>query len=215
MTMFLLFLCRPHGTQCMTWLLLADTQTIEFSLEIAEPSTYLTPTQENLCFSCKIRMLQGLNLYVCSEKHLSPETRSSILKHWKICPQINKFNPMGDVIGSGMGEFSKSSTIIDSSVDGWWGELKAALLALAGVTVLVWDRNESLMNDWHKQEEAPTSAERLRSQRRSQQRSSRMRRGPATDGKLKKKLASLEEQGTKTKTVTGCSKQKLAQMRKK
>lgn len=27
--------------------------------------------------------------------------------------QINKFNPMGDVIGSGMGEFFKSTPLID------------------------------------------------------------------------------------------------------
>ncbi|XP_035521462.1 DNA damage-binding protein 2 isoform X1 [Morone saxatilis] len=99
---------------------------------------------------------------------------------------INKFNPMGDVIGSGM-----------------------------GVTVLVWDRNESLMNERHKQEETSTSADSSRGQRREQQRSSRNRRGPAADAKLKKKLASLEESGTKTKTKTGCTKQKQAQMRKK
>ncbi|KAM9352352.1 DNA damage-binding protein 2 [Symphorus nematophorus] len=99
---------------------------------------------------------------------------------------INKFNPMGDVIGSGM-----------------------------GVTVLVWDRNESLIGDRHKQEETSTSVDSLRGQRRSQQRSNRDRRGPAVDAKLKKKLASLEESGTKTKTTTGCTKQKQAQMRKK
>ncbi|XP_070763724.1 DNA damage-binding protein 2 [Enoplosus armatus] len=97
---------------------------------------------------------------------------------------INKFSPMGDVIGSGM-----------------------------GVTVLVWDRNESLISDRHKeQEETSTSVDSLRGQRRSQQRSSRDRRGPAADAKLKKKLASLE---TKTKTKTACTKQKQAQMRKK
>ncbi|XP_029991655.1 DNA damage-binding protein 2 isoform X2 [Sphaeramia orbicularis] len=85
---------------------------------------------------------------------------------------INKFNPSGDVIGSGM-----------------------------GVTVLVWDRNESLINDRHKlQEETTTSVDSLRGQRRSQQRSSRDRRGPAMDAKLKKKLASLEESETKTKS---------------
>ncbi|XP_030282597.1 DNA damage-binding protein 2 isoform X2 [Sparus aurata] len=98
---------------------------------------------------------------------------------------VNKFNPMGKVIGTGM-----------------------------GVTVLVWDRNESLMNDHHQQEETSTSADSLRGQR-SRQRSSRDRRGPAVDAKLKKKLASLQESGTKTKTKTGCTKQKQAQMRKK
>nr|XP_046250113.1 DNA damage-binding protein 2 isoform X2 [Scatophagus argus] len=96
---------------------------------------------------------------------------------------INKFNPMGDVIGSGM-----------------------------GVTVLVWDRNESLISSRHKQETS-TSVGGLRGQRRSQQRSGSDRRGPAVDAKLKKKLASLEESGTKTKT--GCTKLKQAQMRKK
>ncbi|KAM7396802.1 hypothetical protein PAMP_019813 [Pampus punctatissimus] len=98
---------------------------------------------------------------------------------------INKFNPIGDVIGSGM-----------------------------GVTVLVWDRNELLIDDRHKlQEEASASVDSLRGQRRSRQRPSRDRRGPAVDAKLKKKLASLEE--SKTKTKTGCTKQKQAQMRKK
>lgn len=87
---------------------------------------------------------------------------------------------------------------------------EAASCSLSGVTVLVWDRNESLISDQrHEREETSTSAGRLRGQRR-QQRSSRDRRGPAADGKLKKKLASLEESGTKTET-----KQKRAQMRKK
>ncbi|XP_023278315.1 DNA damage-binding protein 2 isoform X2 [Seriola lalandi dorsalis] len=100
---------------------------------------------------------------------------------------INKFNPMGDVIGSGM-----------------------------GVTVLVWDRNESLISDQHTlKEDTSTSVGNLRGQRRSQQRSNRERRGPAVDTKLKKKLASLEESETKTKTKTGCTKQKQAQTRKK
>ncbi|XP_039665994.1 DNA damage-binding protein 2 isoform X1 [Perca fluviatilis] len=101
---------------------------------------------------------------------------------------INKFNPMGDVIGSGM-----------------------------GVTVLVWDQNESLISDRHKaQEETSTSVDSLRGQRRRrQQRSSRDRRGPVVDAKLKKKLASLEESESKTKTQTGCTKQKQVQMRKK
>ncbi|AWP08364.1 putative DNA damage-binding protein 2 isoform 4 [Scophthalmus maximus] len=97
---------------------------------------------------------------------------------------INKFNPMGDVIGSGM-----------------------------GVTVLVWNRNESLISDRHaEQEDTSTSADSQRRQRRSQPRSNRDRRGPAMDAKLKRKLASLDECETKTKTKT---KQKQAQMRKK
>ncbi|XP_042352211.1 DNA damage-binding protein 2 isoform X2 [Plectropomus leopardus] len=102
---------------------------------------------------------------------------------------VNKFSPLGDVIASGM-----------------------------GVTVLVWDRNESLISDRHEEQaETSTSVESLRGQRRSrqQQRSSRDRRGPALDAKLKKKLASLEESETKTKTKTACTKQKQAEMRKK
>ncbi|TMS05184.1 DNA damage-binding protein 2 [Larimichthys crocea] len=100
---------------------------------------------------------------------------------------VNKFNPMGDVIGSGM-----------------------------GVTVLVWNRSESLISNQNKEEETSASVENLRGQRRSQQHSSRDRRGPAAvDAKLKKKLASLEETKTKTKTKAGCTKQKQAQMKKK
>lgn len=83
----------------------------------------------------------------------------------------------------------------------------------SGVTVLVWDRNESLISDLHHQEETSSSVGDTRGQRRSQPRSSRDRRGPAADAKLKKKLASLEESGTKTKS--GCTKQKQAQMSKK
>ncbi|XP_075946037.1 DNA damage-binding protein 2 [Anarhichas minor] len=83
---------------------------------------------------------------------------------------INKFNPMGDVIGSGM-----------------------------GVTALVWDRDKSLIGDERRaQQETSTSVDRLRGQQRSRQRSSRDKRAPAVDAKLKKKLASLEELETKT-----------------
>ncbi|XP_035011994.1 DNA damage-binding protein 2 isoform X2 [Hippoglossus stenolepis] len=96
---------------------------------------------------------------------------------------INKFNLMGDVIGSGM-----------------------------GLTVLVWNRNESLISDGDTQQQEDTSAsvDSLRRQRRSRQSSNKERRRPAVDPKLKRKLASLEECDTKTKT-----KQKQAQMRKK
>ncbi|XP_028305663.1 DNA damage-binding protein 2 [Gouania willdenowi] len=95
----------------------------------------------------------------------------------------NKFSPMGDVLASGM-----------------------------GVTLLVWDRNESFANNRHKVQEEK-SENTGRSQRMNQQRSTRDRRGPAMDAKLKKKLASLEETGTKTKSVS--VKQKEAQKRKK
>ncbi|XP_036004991.1 DNA damage-binding protein 2 isoform X2 [Fundulus heteroclitus] len=98
---------------------------------------------------------------------------------------INKFSPMGDVIGSGM-----------------------------GVTLLIWDHDSSLVSGRHKPlEETSPSADGLRGQRRSQQRAARDRRGPTGDAKLKKKLASLEEAETKTKT--GCTKLKRAQSRKK
>ncbi|XP_033997024.1 DNA damage-binding protein 2 isoform X3 [Trematomus bernacchii] len=100
---------------------------------------------------------------------------------------VNKFSPMGDVIGSGM-----------------------------GVSVLVWNRNRLLMSDESTaQEETSASAESSGSQRRNRQRPSRERRGPALDAKLKKKLASLEETETKTKTKTKSIKEKLAEMRKK
>ncbi|KAM8890983.1 DNA damage-binding protein 2 isoform 2-T2 [Spinachia spinachia] len=83
---------------------------------------------------------------------------------------INKFNPMGDVIGTGM-----------------------------GVTALVWNRDTSLMGEQPKeQEESSTSADNLRGKQRSRQRSSRDGRAPAVDAKLKKKLASLEESETTT-----------------
>ncbi|XP_054476429.1 DNA damage-binding protein 2 isoform X2 [Anoplopoma fimbria] len=96
---------------------------------------------------------------------------------------INKFNPMGDIIGSGM-----------------------------GLTVLVWDRDKSLNDDRPRaEEETSTSSDSLRGQQRSRQRSSRDRRAPAMDAKLKKKLASLEE--LETKTVH--TKQKQTQTRKK
>lgn len=96
---------------------------------------------------------------------------------------------------------------------------KAAPWSHTGVTLLVWDRNESLMGDTedqqHTEEETLTSVDSLRGQRRRQQRSRRVGGGPAMGGKLKKKLASLEEPGTKTKSMTGCTKGKQAQFRKK
>ncbi|XP_060891477.1 DNA damage-binding protein 2 isoform X2 [Labrus mixtus] len=98
---------------------------------------------------------------------------------------VNKFNPMGDVLGSGM-----------------------------GVTVLVWDRNESLIGD-RDTAEKESSADGLKSQRRTQPRSGRDRRGLPVDAKLKKKLASLEESETKTKTKTVFTKQKQSRTQKK
>ncbi|KAL6106671.1 ddb2 [Pungitius sinensis] len=96
---------------------------------------------------------------------------------------INKFNPMGDVIGTGM-----------------------------GVTALVWNRDKSLIGEQPKeQEDSSTSADSLRGQQRSRQRSSRDGRAPAMDAKLKKKLASLEE----SETTTVSTKQKPTRMRKK
>ncbi|KAF7647803.1 hypothetical protein LDENG_00166480 [Lucifuga dentata] len=96
---------------------------------------------------------------------------------------INKFSPMGDVIGSAM-----------------------------GVAILVWTRDDSLISDQHKlQAETRTSEDR----RRSQQHSSRNRRGPAMDPKVKKKLASLEASETKTRTKSRCTKTTSAQTGKK
>ncbi|TNN86978.1 DNA damage-binding protein 2 [Liparis tanakae] len=83
---------------------------------------------------------------------------------------INKFNALGDVIGSGM-----------------------------GVTALVWDRDKSVTGDQPEaQEETSTAVGGLGGRQRSRQRSSRDRRAPAVDAKLKKKLATLEELETKT-----------------
>uniref|UniRef100_A0A3P9GZ83 DNA damage-binding protein 2 n=1 Tax=Oryzias latipes TaxID=8090 RepID=A0A3P9GZ83_ORYLA len=95
---------------------------------------------------------------------------------------INKFSPMGDVIGSCM-----------------------------GVTVLVWDHDNSLVSGQHNPKEESSAVD-PRRQRRSQQRSSRERKTPTLDPKLKKKLASLEE--TETKTKTGRSEKKKTQTKK-
>lgn len=99
---------------------------------------------------------------------------------------------------------------------GWSIITKAAYCSLTGVTVLIWDRNESMISDRYKeQEETSTIVDRLRGQRRRQQPSSRDRKGPTADTKLKKKLASLEQSETKTKTKSGCTKQKQGQMKMK
>ncbi|XP_049578273.1 DNA damage-binding protein 2 isoform X6 [Syngnathus scovelli] len=86
---------------------------------------------------------------------------------------INKFNPMGDVIGSGM-----------------------------GVTVVVWDQDESLFADDNRpQEETSTSAGRaIRGGRARQQRPTRSRRSGVDQSKLKKKLLSAHQAETTTKT---------------
>ncbi|XP_061630546.1 DNA damage-binding protein 2 [Phyllopteryx taeniolatus] len=85
---------------------------------------------------------------------------------------INKFNPMGDIIGSGM-----------------------------GVTVVVWARDESLLGDEHTlQVETSTSAERPQRERNSQQRAARSRRTGVEQSKLKKKLLAVHESETTTKT---------------
>lgn len=65
------------------------------------------------------------------------------------------------------------------------------------------------------QEETRTSEESTRGQRKSRQRSSKDRRGPAMDTKLKKKLASLEASETKTSTKSRCTKTTQTQMGKK
>lgn len=119
---------------------------------------------------------------------------------------------MGDAIGSGMGEhLDKYCTLLTAMVFIYF-PLKRCPAHSPGITVLVWDQNESPMGDHHVQQEGPLNSV-LRGQRRSQPRSSGNRRGPAVDAKLKKKLASLEE--TETKTKKGRTKQKQTQMRKK
>uniref|UniRef100_A0AAV2L513 DNA damage-binding protein 2 n=2 Tax=Knipowitschia caucasica TaxID=637954 RepID=A0AAV2L513_KNICA len=83
---------------------------------------------------------------------------------------VNKFNPVGDVVGSGMGS-----------------------------TVLIWDRDEALVSDRHKQtEESSAPVDLLRGRRRAQPRS--RDRAPPMDKHLVKKLLSLEEAQTKTKS---------------
>ncbi|XP_076005786.1 DNA damage-binding protein 2 [Genypterus blacodes] len=104
---------------------------------------------------------------------------------------INKFSPMGDVIGSAM-----------------------------GVSILVWKRDNSLISDGDGdgdgvKEETSTSGESTRGQRGSRQRSSKDRRGPALDTKLKKKLASLEAAETKTSTKSRSTKTTRTTMSKK
>lgn len=95
-------------------------------------------------------------------------------------------------------------------------EINAVSCWPAGVSVLIWDRNESLFSDQHEEEETSTSTNGSRSQRRSVQRSGRGRAASTPGGKLmKKKLASLEETRTKTKTTTGDTKEKQTQRRKK
>lgn len=124
---------------------------------------------------------------------------------------------MGDVIGSGMGEFPRNCHKMHCFVV-FFGLFLERILTTAvlcshpGVTLMVWDHDESLVSGRHKLEEGE-SANGLRGERRGQQRSNRNRKGSAVDAKLKKKLASLEE--TETKTKTGCTKEKKAQMRKK
>uniref|UniRef100_A0A3Q3FJP1 DNA damage-binding protein 2 n=1 Tax=Labrus bergylta TaxID=56723 RepID=A0A3Q3FJP1_9LABR len=90
---------------------------------------------------------------------------------------VNKFNPMGDVLGSGMGKF------------------------------FIKHLSDCLVKE--------SSADGLKSQRRTQPRSGRDRRGLPVDAKLKKKLASLEESETKTKTKTVFTKQKQSRTQKK
>lgn len=91
----------------------------------------------------------------------------------------------------------------------------AAVRLLAGVTALVWDRNETLISDRPQKEETSTSADTFQNLQRRQGRSGRERKTPAADAKLRKKLASLEETETKSKKATAGVKQKLAQLRKR
>lgn len=96
------------------------------------------------------------------------------------------------------------------------GEMNAVSCRPTGVTVLVWDRNESLLNNQLQQEQMSTSPGSLRGQRRSQQRPRRGRGASSEAGKLtKRKLASLEETGAKSKTTAGGTIEKQTQRRKK
>ncbi|XP_051917863.1 DNA damage-binding protein 2 isoform X2 [Hippocampus zosterae] len=94
---------------------------------------------------------------------------------------INKFNPLGDVIGSGM-----------------------------GVSVVLWDQDESLLDDEHMpQEEVSPSAERPQRERGGQQQATRSRRSGANQSKLKKKLLSVHKSETTTKTKCAKRTRKL------
>lgn len=96
------------------------------------------------------------------------------------------------------------------------GEMNAVSCWLTGVTVLVWDRNESLLNDQLQQEQTSALSGSLRSLRRGQQRPRRGGGASSEGGKLmKKKLASLEEAGAKSKTTAGGMMEKQTQKRKK
>ncbi|XP_061138203.1 DNA damage-binding protein 2 isoform X1 [Syngnathus typhle] len=85
---------------------------------------------------------------------------------------INKFNPMGDVIGSGM-----------------------------GVTVVVWDQDESLFADDNRPQEETSTSAAGRAIRGHQQRPTRSRRSGVEPSKLKKKGLSAQ-----TTTKTKCTK---------
>ncbi|KAM9815682.1 DNA damage-binding protein 2 isoform 2-T2 [Syngnathus typhle] len=85
---------------------------------------------------------------------------------------INKFNPMGDVIGSGM-----------------------------GVTVVVWDQDESLFADDNRPQEETSTSAAGRAIRAHQQRATRSRRSGVDLSKLKKKGLSAQ-----TTTKTKCTK---------
>ncbi|XP_077372861.1 DNA damage-binding protein 2 isoform X2 [Festucalex cinctus] len=85
---------------------------------------------------------------------------------------INKFNPTGDVIGSGM-----------------------------AAAVVVWEKDECLFGDeLPPQEETSSPAERPQRERTREQRASRGRRSGVDQSKLKKKLLSAHELETITKT---------------
>ncbi|XP_056138020.1 DNA damage-binding protein 2 [Lampris incognitus] len=85
---------------------------------------------------------------------------------------VNKFSPMGDVLGSGM-----------------------------GFNILVWKQEDSMISEQCKLlEEMGSRVGSSRGQRASQHRSTRERRGQAGDAKLKKKLNSLGLSETKTKS---------------
>lgn len=84
----------------------AATLMTGFSLEIRGPSTSMMPTHPSSCVSWRIPALQESNLWVFIKKIKKKYTPVGLeVINTDLYSQINKFNPMGDVIGTGMGEF--------------------------------------------------------------------------------------------------------------
>ena len=122
--------------------------------------------------------------------------------------QVNKFNPRGDAIASGMGEFklnlkteSNSETLNTGCISTVLNQVAACS---AGVNVLVWKWDGSPGGKRGGSPEGEVSrATGSRGQRDSRPpRPSRDGRPAAGDTRLRKKRSSLEEGGTKTVAKT-------------